>query len=97
MVVLAYINKMTGRIPHLAWLAHEIHEVLRDLKAEMKAVYIQSKRNEVADVLSCQRDLCNWRENRHCFKWIKSRWWQHSVNCFVDKSNATMTCFFSRQ
>ena len=51
MVMLVYINKMMGRIPCLAWLAHEIHKVLRDLKTEMKAVYIQSKRNEVADAL----------------------------------------------
>ena len=43
MVVLTYINKMMGRIPHLAWLACEIHEVVRDLKAEMKAVYIQQR------------------------------------------------------
>jgi hypothetical protein len=50
-VVMSYLNKMTGRMRHLAEIVRVIHSEVMEMRSSLHVIYIASKENDVADAI----------------------------------------------
>jgi hypothetical protein len=59
-VVMSYLNRMTGRMRHLAEIVRVIHLEVMEMGSSLYAIYIASKENDVADAISRTKEYYNW-------------------------------------
>jgi len=82
-VAMAYVNRMTGRIPVLAEIARKIVKKLEELEAEMHAIYIPSKENVMADKISREIDFHDWEISKETFKKLDLKFGPHTIDQFA--------------
>jgi hypothetical protein len=51
-VVMSYLNRMTGRMKHFAEIIRVIHSEVIEMGSSLHAIYIASKKNDVANTIS---------------------------------------------
>lgn len=95
-VAMAYVNRMTGRIPELAEIARKITLELQQIGAKIQAVYIGTKENTIADELSRETDSHDWEVKEKVFQDIERLVGRHTVDRFASKENNKVERFNSR-
>lgn len=86
-VAMAYVNRMTGRIPELAAIARELIELLETMGSKIQAIYISTVDNVEADALSRSKDTHDWCVKEKLFEKIDKKFGPHSIDRFADKFN----------
>ena len=79
-VAMAYLNRMTGRIPELAEIARNITMTLKEVDARIQAVYIGTKENKIADELSRETDPHRWEVKRKVFQVLERHLGPHTID-----------------
>jgi hypothetical protein len=89
-----YLNKMTGKVDHLAEIAGRILLHLEERGMNVIVEHISSKENHVADKLSrFPMNRSDWRLNPRVFALIKKKWGPFSVDWFADRNNTQLPRF----
>jgi hypothetical protein len=58
-VVMSYLNKMIGRMKHLAEIVRVIHLEVMEMGLSLHAIYIASKENNVTDAILKTKEYHN--------------------------------------
>lgn len=95
-VAMAYVNRMTGRIPQLAKTARKIIQELDEVGAKIQAVFIGTKENIAADHLSRERDTHSWSVKESIFRKLEEKVGPHTMDWFASKENKKTKRFCAR-
>ncbi len=95
-VAMAYLNRMTGRIPELPEIACNITMTPKEVNARIQAVYIGTKENKIADELSRETDPHRWEVKRKVFQDLERRLGPHTIDQFADQANVKTQRFNTR-
>jgi ribonuclease HI len=95
-VAMAYVNRMTGRIPELARIAREIIEELEQMGASIQAIYIPSEENIVADRLSRETDVHDWEVTRKTFRRLQEKAGTYTIDRFACRKTRKVKRYNSR-
>jgi hypothetical protein len=95
-VAMAYVNRMTGRIPELARIAREIIQELEQIGANIQAIYIPSEENIIADRLSRETDVHDWEVTRNTFRRLQKRAGKYTIDRFACQKTKKTTRYNSR-
>jgi hypothetical protein len=95
-VVMSYLNRMTGRMRHLAKIVRVIHSEVMKMGLSLHAIYIASKKNNIADAISRIKEYYNWEVLESDFQKLEKKWGLHTINRFADYRNSKLGQFNNR-
>jgi hypothetical protein len=97
MTALIYINKMGGRVPSLVAVTTLIHDFALEHQIHLRAEYISTLDNKIADRLSRKFDnpQIEFMLNPSIFTKLDLIWGPHQVDCFASMNNCQLQHYVS--
>ena len=93
---MVYINKGSGRYPHLAKISIMIHQLLEANNLNVVCRYVNTKDNVLADQLSrWKQDRSDYRLNPGIFQHVDNRWGPHTIDWTATRLNTQLPRFCS--
>jgi hypothetical protein len=94
-VVMSYLNRMTGRIRHLAEIVRVIHLEVMEIGSSLHTIYIANKENDVANAISRTKEYHNWEVLESDFQKLEKKWGPHIIDRLADHRNSKLGRFNS--
>lgn len=96
MVALGVMRAGSSRSPTLMAHMRELHELVEDMRVELRVEHVSSVLNEWADRLSREHDSTDWTISASTFAALDAQYGAHSIDLFASDTTAQCRRFYSR-
>jgi len=97
MVAMGVIHAQSSRSLVLMNEYRALHELCREMDAQLRAEHVSSALNEWADRLSRENDSTDWTLAAEAFDSLNREFGPHSVDLFASELNTRCRTFYSRR
>lgn len=96
MVALGVMRAGSSRSPILMEQMRELHELVEDMRVELRVEHVSSVLNEWADRLSREHDSTEWTLDASTFSSLDAEYGPHSIDLFASDTTTQCPRFYSR-